>query len=191
MSFGDEIFRALTGRQHEPTSFNEILNDVGQFRAEIGMSRRAFARQTGIPESTLRRWEKDGITSKAQEARLPQLNRAYRQLISSPAAIERWRNNGMVIHVRDVPASRGRTQDLDLTANRLKLAPGTGNTVVNAFLAGDDAGAAKAFVRGIRDPWYRSVLFGGWMSHDEDLSDLAYEGDYDGADDYEVAASAS
>lgn len=195
MSFGDEIFRALTGRHVDPHNFNAMVREAGAFREERGMSRREFARQTGIPESTLRRWEKDGVNARAQEARLPQLVNAYRQIIADPATVDRWRNNGMVIHVDGVPSrgGSGSTETRSLSANQLRLSPGTGDRVISAFLAGDDKGAAQAFVRGIGDPFYRHVMFGGWIAgHDEDLSDLAYEGgdEYDG-DGYFVSASAS
>lgn len=190
MSFGDEIFRALTGRYQEPTSFGEMFRDLTQYRLEVGMSRRGFAKQYGIPESTLRRWEAGDMGTKGQQARMPGLIRAYRGLISSPAAVERWKANGMTIHVDGVPTRGGssRTKSMDLDAGRLKLRPGTGDAVVKAFLAGDDKGAARAFKAGIGDGWYRGKMFGQWLADD----DLAYEGsEYDGADDYEVTASAT
>ena len=193
MSFGDEIFQALTGRSAEPTSAAEMFEEVEQYRLEIGMSRRAFARQSGIPESTLRLWGQKGFSSKSAEKNMGRLTVAYRGLISSPAAVERWRNNDMKISVDNVPGDRGRVESRTISAGQLKLQPGTGDRVVAAFLRGDDKGAAQAFVKGIGDGWYRNVMFGSWIAnHDEDLSDLAYEGsEYDGDDDYFVYASAS
>lgn len=193
MSFGDEIFRALTGRSAEPASAEEMFREAEQYRYEIGLSRRGFAKQSGIPESTLRYWGQQGFTGKSDAANLPRLTRAYRSLISSPAAVERWKQNGMTIHVDNVPGSRGRTESRQLDAHRLKLAPGTGAAVVKAFMDGDDKKAAQTFMKGIGDPWYRQVMFGSWLAnHDDDLSDLAYEGaEYDGMDDYFVTASAS
>lgn len=192
-SFGEEIFKALTGRDHEPTSAAEMFEAVEDYRTDVGLSRRAFARQSGIPESTLRYWGTKGFTSKSDAANLSRLTVAFRGLIASPSALDAWRNNRMSINVSNVPGDRGRVEFRTISAGQLKLGSTTGESVVAHFLRGDDKGAAQAFVKGIGDPWYRHVMFGSWIaSHDEDLSDLAYEGsEYDGEDDYAVYASAS
>lgn len=191
--FGDEIFHALTGRENEPTSSAEMFQLVEQERHAQGMSRRAFSRASGIPESTLRYWGSKGFTSKSDAANLGRLTIAYRGLIADPARIDAWRNHQMSIVVHDVPSDRSRTRQRTLDADNLKLKKDTGDKVVAAFLRGDDKGAAHAFVEGIGDGWYRVVMFKSWIgSQDEDLSDLAYEGaHYDGMDDYSCSASAS
>lgn len=189
-SFGGEIYKALTGRNDRAaTSFNDMVRELVEYRSAAGVSRRAQARQTGIPETTLRRWEK-GIDSRAQETRLPQLVSAYRAQIMSPGAAARWKADQMKVTVHNVPV-KGRsahTADRELTASKLRIRPGTGEAVVAAFLAGDDKGAARAFQAGIGDPWYRQVMFGTWLADDD--SDLAYEG-YDVDSDYSMSASAS
>jgi transcriptional regulator with XRE-family HTH domain len=192
VSFADEIHLALTGQMREPEDFPTLVAEMTAYREEIGLSRRGFAKQYGIPESTLRRWERDGVNADAQQARFPQLVRAYRELTAMPGALQRWRNNDMVITVDGVPVrgGSGRTESRELSAAKLRLKPGTGDRVVEAFLKGDDAGAAKAFVKGIGDPWYRQVMFGGWLAeNDEDLQGEGYGDETD--DGYFVAASAS
>lgn len=188
MSFGDEIFRALTGREAEPTSPESMLNAIDDYRAEIGLSRRAFARQSGIPESTLRYWGQHGVRGRHVEENAGKLTRAYRGLIASPAALDRWRNNQMTVHLSGIPRTAR-----DVSASKLGLRAGTGAAVVNAFLNGNDKQAAQIFARGVTDQFYRNAVFGRWLpAHDEDLSDLAYEGDgYDDADGYFAQASAS
>ncbi len=185
-----EIYKALTGRtDRAATSFDDMVRELIQYRAVAGISRRAQSRQTGIPETTLRRWE-GGIDPKAQEARLPQLVSAYRAQIMTPGAAARWRADQFSWTVTGVPTKgrSARTADRDLSASKLKIRPGTGEKIVAAYLAGDDKGAARAFVAGIGDPWYRQVMFGSWVAAEDD--DLAYEG-YDVDSDYSVGVSAS
>jgi hypothetical protein len=193
-SFGEEIFKALTGRDHEPTSAAEMFEQVEDYRTEVGLSRRAFARQSGIPESTLRYWGTKGFTSKSDAANLSRLTVAFRGLIASPAALDAWRNNRMSINVSNVPGEKGRVESRSISAGQLGLGATTGESVVAHFLRGDDKGAAHAFVNGIGDGWYRKVMFKSWIGrHDDDLADLPHEdsSEYDGEDDYAVYATAS
>ena len=191
--FSDEIYRALTGRTGGPVeTFDDMVREMAEWRALRGESRRAQARRTGIPESSLRRFEKNAATppttpsgraahERAQAARLPAIVQAYRQAIADPEAVERWRNNGMTLHVTDVSVKGGsaRRGDRDLTATQLRMRAGAGQRIVDAYMRGDDAGAARAFASGIGDPWSRGVLFRGWVA--PDFEDLAADesGDWD------------
>lgn len=185
MNFGDAIFKALTGHDKHPVSGQSMFDEIEQYRAAIGLSRRGFAKQSGIPESTLREWGKHGVTAKVEANRLDQITRAYRGLIASPAAVARWRANDLSIQLGGIPRT-ART----VTAGQLQLRAGTGAAAVQRFLAGDDTGAARVFAQGVRDPFYKHSVFGKWLPKTYD--DLAYEGDgYDDADGYFATASAS
>lgn len=202
-NFGDEIYRALTGRTGGPVeSFDDMVREMAQWRGVTGESRRAQARRVGIPESTLRRFEHNAASppttasgraahQRAQSARLPGIVRAYRSAIADPEAVQRWRDNGMVLHVTDMSAKggSGRKVDLDLTANRLRMAPDAGNRIVDAYMRGDDRAAARALMTGIGDPWYKGTLFRGWIA--PSFEDLSAEADGGWDSDYEVGASVS
>lgn len=182
MSFMDEVYYALTGgRSRGGSSFGARLEAIV---AEAGSGRKA-AKLLGIGETTLREWRK-GRGSKtaagraAREARLDKLSRAA---MANPAVMDRWRNNNISVIVTNVPGRGGGTRTLG--AGALNLAPGTGANVVRHWLAGRDREAAQAFRAGIRDPWYRDVMFGEWMDDD----DLAYEGDAYDDTDYAVGVA--
>lgn len=184
MSFRDIISRALTGGR-DVVPFGDQLKAAV---ADAG-SNRALARRLGVGEASIRRWlagkarPKAGNMGKVTGAfsALPEAVRR-RALLNSEAAA-RWRRNGMIITTRD-----GRnTRRLD--ARRLRLEGGTGERVVDAWLAGDDREAARRFRDGIGDDWYREEYFGQW-STDEDL---AYEGrgeDDPGSDVMVIAGAA-
>lgn len=176
MSLGEEIERALTGGRGGRDTFGAKLAAI----REQYPSRRAMAKGTGIPETTLRRWDSQGLTSKGQAANAGRLDAAYRAAILNRATMERWRADGMVIHVAGVP-DHGRATNRSVNANQLRLRPGTGDKVVDKFMAGDNAGAARAFIAGIRDEWYRTVMFGEWLD-DTDVGS-------DEPSDYDVSVS--
>lgn len=176
MSLGEEIERALTGGRGGRDTFGAKLAAI----REQYPSRRAMAKGTGIPETTLRRWDSQGLTSKGQAANAGRLDAAYRAAILNRAIMERWRANGMVIHVAGVP-DHNRTINRSVNANQLRLRPGTGDKVVDKFMAGDNAGAAAAFVAGIGDEWYRKFMFGDWLD-DTDVGS-------DEPSDYDVSVS--
>lgn len=201
--FGDEIYRALTGRTGGPVeSFDDMVREMAQWRGVTGESRRGMASRIGIPESSLRRFERNASTppatasgraahERAQAGRLPSIVRAYRAAIADPEAVARWRANGMTLHVTDMTAKGGsaRKVDLDLNAGRLKMSPNAGDRIVEAYMRGDDTGAARAFMTGIGDPWYKGTLFRGWIA--PDFEDLSAESDDGWDSDYAVGASVS
>lgn len=179
MSLGEEIARALTGGRGGRDTFGGKLEAI---RATYP-SRKAMARGIRIPESTLRRWEREGVSSKVLAARAGTVDAAYRAAILNRAVMERWRANGMVIHVTGVPLKGGsnRSGTRSLDKDKLDLKAGTGDKVVDKFMAGDNAGAAAAFVAGIQDQWYHDVMFGEWL---DDLDVGA-----DDESDYSVSVS--
>lgn len=171
------------GGSHQQVSF------VDQLRATVkdAGSNRAAARRLGVGEASVRRWlggrarPKAGNMGKVTQAFTALPKMAQRAVLLKAEAAERWRNNGMVITTRD-----GRnTRQLD--ARRLRLDQGTGGRVVDAWLAGDDEGAAQVFRAGIGDDWYREEYFGQW-STDEDL---AYAGADESGSDVMVIAGAT
>lgn len=187
-SLGEEIFKALTGHtEQRSASFSDMVRDLVDYRAIHGMSRRAMSRMSGIPETTLRRWDNGARpTARDMERQQGKLTPLWREMASSPAALARWRADNFSLGVDNVP-HHGGTQSRTLTSNTLRIRPGTGDKIVAAYLRGDDGAAARALVAGIGEPWYRQVMFGDWMSDDDDL---AYEG-YDVDSDYSLAVSAT
>lgn len=184
----DAIYRSLTGRRSGALrpSFTEALRELIDYRAQTGMSRRAMSRMSGIPETTLRRWDGGARpTERDHDRQYGRLLSLYRHISVSPAVEQRWANNQISITIDGFPAKggSGRTETRVLDAQRLRLSPGTGEDVLERFYAGDDRGAARAFVAGIGDDWYHDVVFAGW------LTELAYEGH--GVDgDYALSVSA-
>lgn len=187
MSLADVIYNALTGQSGAARpSFGDVINDVVQERAVRGISRKGFAREVGIPESTLRRWEKGARpTAKDFERRHTQLIAAHRHLIAVPSMLDRWRDHNMRFTIDNFP-EHGRNTSRNISGHQLALRPGTGGRVVDAFLRGDDHAAAKALGAGITDHFYDQV-FNDWLD-DEDLS---YEGHGPDHDDYSMTVSAA
>jgi hypothetical protein len=182
VKFSDVIHQALTGRPAEPVTGQEMFERMTESYRASGMSRRAFARATGIAESTLRYWGDKGVSARRDDVNLPRLTRAYRASLANSAKVEQWRQNNITIQLGGIPRTAR-----NVTADKLGLRPGTGALVVNAYLNGDDAGAARIFAQGVRDQFYRHSVFGKWLpaSGYDDLEDLAYEGEYeDDADSY-------
>lgn len=186
MSLADVIYNALTGQTGAARpSFGDAIRDVVQERTSRGIPRRQLARETGIPESTLRRWEKGARpTARDMERRHSQLIAAHRHLVAVPSMVDRWRANDMRFTLTNFP-EHGRLTTRTVSGSKLDLAPGTGDRIVAAFLRGDDGGAARALAGGIRDPFYDQV-FSEWMDDD----DLAYEGREYPDSDYAVGVSA-
>lgn len=177
MSLADVIYNALTGQAGAARpGFGEVIRDVVHERSARGVSRRQLARDTGIPESTLRRWERGARpTMRDTERRYGQLLAAHRHLTAVPDMIERWRRHEMRFTLTGFP-EHGRTTNRTVSGEKLDLAPGTGDRIVNAFLAGDDHRAARALGDGIRDEFYDAV-FHEWLD-DEDLRAEHADSDY-------------
>ena len=182
MSLADVIYNALTGQSGAARpSFGDAIRDVVQERTSRGISRRQLARETGIPESTLRRWEKgqrperkSGAAAGYAEQRYEQLIGAHRHLIAVPSMMDRWRANDMRFTLTNFP-EHGRTTTRTVSGDKLDLSPGTGDRIVAAFLRGDDGAAARALVAGIRDPFYEQV-FDEWVD-DPDIHEV-HDSDY-------------
>lgn len=196
--FGDDIYQALTGSRPDagPPDLESAIRELVHIRTAEGMSRRAFAREYGIPESTLRRVEQGGTHSeKGRAAVYNRLMGAWRQASLRPGVAERWRADNMSVTLANFPSGGGRrgrgTETRTVTAAKLDLRPGTGDKVVDAVLRGDKREAAREMVRGIGDPFYKTV-FTDWIGpHDEDLAGMESEGGYDTVSDYALTVSVS
>lgn len=164
MSLAEVIYNALTGQDGAARpSFDIVIRDMVHERAARGVSRRSLAKQTGIPESTLRRWEKGARpASRNAETRYGQLLAAHRHLVAVPAMLDRWRNHNMIFQLSDVKGQHGRS-GRTVTADKMGLTPGTGDRIVEAFLRGDDQGAAHALQAGVTDHFYWQV-FNDWLA---------------------------
>ncbi|MGH2532878.1 MAG: hypothetical protein ACRDJW_11320 [Thermomicrobiales bacterium] len=147
MSLEDEIYRGFTGRdrRHDET-WRDLVHD---FQAEKG-SGRAAARAAGVPPSTWRRLVK-GETRNPKPATLARVTRGVR----AARIVNDVRQDTFTMHAKD-PRAIHLTRKI--TARQLQLAPGTIDRVREAYLAGDDRGAAAVFIAGIGDPWYRQWL---------------------------------
>lgn len=177
MSLADVIFNALTGQSGAARpSFDQVIQDVAQERAVRGISRRQLAKETGIPESTLRRWEKgqrpsrkSGASATYAEDRYGQLVGAHRHLVAVGDNLDRWRNHRMVFSLQGVKQHTDRGGDRSsrtVSGSKLALKPGTGDRIVDAFLAGDDRRAAAELAAGIQDDFYWDV-FNNWIDADD------------------------
>ena len=185
MGFARAIRDALggDGDTGQRLSFDDKLKAVIQSHG----SNTAAARHFGVSESTVRRWlgggrshapgrrasrdragqtvPKGGNLGKVVEefTTLPAGGR--RAATMSPGTAAQWRagfisatvivgGQSRTIHYREGSGNPARS-----------LAPGTGRKIVEAFLRGDDKGAARAFVGGVQDDWYRERFENG----DDDL----------------------
>lgn len=149
-SLGDHIRQALTGGQEHITESVSFREKLQALRAEAG-SRRAAAREAGVPESTWRRWERGSIPKAAGAGHI---DRAVRAANISPNA-----PTDQTLSVRTFDRATGRNRSL--SAEKLRLSPGTMDRVRDAYLRGDNEAAAREFVNGIREPWYRNYFAKG------------------------------
>lgn len=148
MAIEDELYRAFTGRtrdvQETPTDMLlEIFTEIG--------SGRATARYVGVAPSTLAGWLHGRHPRPASAAKIVAASRQFRMRDNQPT------ENTVVINTRDRNDGRPRT----LTTDNLRLLPGTIERAREAYLRGDDVGAARAFLAGIGEPWYRQWLTPG------------------------------
>lgn len=155
----DSLVRQIAG---SPASSLHGL--LGELRARFG-SVTAAARAAGIDRRTWQRYESGAIRS-PKAATLDRLNQTARQArIRDGVDVSR-------LHVDFRYAGRTRR----LTDANLNLAPGTGQAMTSAYLAGDHEGVAQAFIDGIDDGdpdgWYHGQFTD---AYENDLADSAPE----------------
>lgn len=175
----------MLGAYSRPTLAQQVRADKGS------MSNRAYAREHGVGEATVRRWLSGTTQPKAENAgwiaaafsALPLPVR--RAVMVDPAVEARVRANGIKIDVHYVSSGHGangrgrqRERSATLSNTNLRFRPGTGDKVMDLWLKGDSAGAARALRDGIGDPVYRNRFFGDDSLIDGE-EDLAYEGQAD------------
>jgi hypothetical protein len=145
---GDAFVRHVLHGDPTPSTFTR---DV-QYLRQRGGSGRAAARLAGVNESTLRRWAR-GSTPKQGTAQ--RIAATVRELRSRPS---RLGDKGVLVTVTSHERKRAdRTRAI--SGAQMKLKPGTLERAHNIWVStGDADAAARAFVAGIGDPWYRANL---------------------------------
>jgi hypothetical protein len=146
MGLIDVVRAALTGGRSYPEM--TLAQRMAELKALHG-SGRAAARAAGIAETTFRRIIKNGS---GRADNLAKVDRAVREGRTSGTALN---DRDLKITATDRDSGRTRT----ISAEQLKLRPGTVEKMRDAYLRGDDTAAAKALLDGIGDPWYK-----GWLT---------------------------
>lgn len=182
---GDAFVRRVLKADPAPMSFAAAVQYV---RQREGSGRKA-ALQLGVSESSLRRW-KAGTAPKA--ATQQKVLETVRRLRSRPSTMG---DAGVILPV--VSHERKRPdRERDVSGQQLKLRPGTLAKAHAVWLkTGDADEAARTFMQGIGDPWYRAQLAkglnrshaeaggGGGGGDEGDLVDIPAE-EYGLGDDY-------
>lgn len=163
MNLRDAIRRIISDGQ-EPTEAQRPAELVAKLKEQHG-SVRAAGRALGIPESTLRRWGKGNAPSSRSISRVETAARSLHLRSIDP---DKFR-----FVVKDRPDRDGRERVRELSAQQLQLRPGTLERMRDAHLRGDHEAAAKAFLGGVGNDWYRQWLTPG--------STLAHTGMADGS----------
>lgn len=145
----------LTGeiRETRPT-FSEAVQDLKGAYSRYG-GRKPFARATGLPESTLRRWEKqveDGRTPKITKANADRLTGAVKKVervMRLSSAREQGLRNNPWVRLQATfsgQADRGeRTVMLHKTTKDKEGFKRAANKLVSAYIAGSKKGMMEAF----------------------------------------------
>jgi len=148
---GDAFVRRVLKADPSPMDFRDAIRYTRQKEG----SGRAAAKRLGVPESTLRGWTKDRTPKIGTQQRILE---AVRGMRSHPS---RLGDAGVVLPVVSRDAKRGR-RERDVFANQLKLKAGTLAAAHRVWVkTGDADAAARVFVDGIGDPWYRAQLAKG------------------------------
>lgn len=154
MAIEDIIYSAMTGGR---TRRAENLADQVEALKQKHGSVRAAARAAGIPPTSFRRMLQTGRAKEANTGKVVQSVRAERLASDIPT------DQSLVIKAKDRQGGvRGRERKL--TAEKLQLRAGTMDKVREAYLRGDDVGAAKALLAGIGNKWYRDWLTPGSLA---------------------------
>lgn len=154
---------AFSGGRAVPRGSLGVLLD--EARRLAGGSRRAAAAATGIPESSMRRWQK-GTRPKDEAGVLRRLQTGIRRMMrpADPA--------GGKVTVRTTAGKGPRDRTVPVNPDALRRAG-------EAWERGDLGGMVRAFRAGISDDWYRDELFKPDPDDEstfDDDDDLSYEG---------------
>lgn len=163
---GDEIVRQVLKTDPRPLSFAESLT----YALQHGKSGRGAARLLGVSESTVRRW-RGGVTPKP--ANRSRVEGKVRDLRTRPSTMG---DAGVILHVTSRDRKRG-SRDRDISGRQLRLAPGTVAATKETWIrTGDADAAAKVFLAGIGEEWYRRELSKGFMRSARDAGEGAAGG---------------
>jgi hypothetical protein len=154
VSLEEDIARFLTGGKHGAgvPGVGETLEEI---KRSAGSGRKA-AKVLGIGETTWRRWYAKG---KMPAYRRPLITSTLRMVWLDAARAERLKKGDITITTVGPKSWANRK----LTGRNLKFSSDMGNNVIREWVQGNDRGAAKEFVAGIGDEWYRKTFFGTWM----------------------------
>lgn len=145
---GDAFVRRVLKADPAPMTFQESMLYL---RQRYG-SGRAAARQLGVSESSLRRWN-SGTTPRP--ATRDKVLSTVRELRSRPS---RMGDAGVILPVVSQDRKRGR-RERDVSGRQLQLRPGTLQAAHETWIATGNADKAlEVFIGGIGESWYRAQL---------------------------------
>lgn len=158
-----------------------LAGQLAAVQAQAGSGRKA-AKLAGVSEATWRRWKLG--TTQPKPAGLAGLAAAFgalpakvqRMASIDQAAAARLRNGNITLNVEQ-NGGKEHGRDRKITGAGLRLRQDTGDKVIDRIIAGDDRGAARAFIDGIQDDFYHD-----WFEFDE------FPDDADGDDGYGLTA---
>jgi hypothetical protein len=171
---GDAFVRRVLKGDPTPTTFGDAV----AYLRQLGGSGRGAARLAGVNEKSFRRWA-SGTRPKPETQQ--RILSAYRDLRSKPSKMG---DAGVMIPVVSEDRKRG-SRERDVSGKQLRLQAGTLAAAHQIWVTtGDADAAARRFVAGIGDEWYR-VNLGKAMVPDED--EIPGEADHDIGDDYAMS----
>lgn len=131
----------------DPRPFSALVRDFRQ----MGGSGRGAARLAGVSESSFRRWAQGTVPKAATQHKLAAAMRDARTGRKTDGGVML----DLVSHDRRRP-DRGRRP---VPGEKLELRPGTVDRMREKWvLTGDSLAAARVFVAGIGNPWYKDRL---------------------------------
>ena len=145
------LLRSKHSTREEPIGLPAFKTQLNMAHRKAG-SWKAAAANLGVSESTLRSWRNGSHRpSTGKRATVEEYTRGQRKT-STRRVIEQMDPAHLEL------AFTYNKSHATLTANNLRLRPGTMPKVFRALLGGDEQGAAAAFIAGIGDDWYKARL---------------------------------
>lgn len=161
---GDAFVRRVLKGDPTPADFTDNVRYLRQH----GGSGRAAARLAGVSESSFRRW---AAGTRPKPATVAKLAAVVREIRSRPSKMG---DAGVMIPVVSRDRRRG-SRERDISGAQLQLEPGTLADAHRIWVeTGDADKAARRFVSGIGNEWYR-VNLGKAIAPDIDTDGEVYE----------------
>lgn len=169
MSWTAAVFESMSGKQaryHRVTVRTMLDTLAARYGSNVQVGR-----AIGVSEAAIRRWRK-GASPRNREA----LVHAYRVITMDPGRERQLRAGDytLVLHQNAGGSDSERTRPIKVGSG-LRVSPAVASQAVDAYLDGDDVGAARILHTGITDGYYSQWIV---PDYDDDLADFGIDDDY-------------